>query len=136
MNDYAIQAVRLGGALHFVQIPAMIGLLRTAWRLRLDRQIPATLLRILMVLGGGIVLAVASGGLLALLMDPTTLSSRLGVAFVTSWALFWVYRMLAQVFVYGPVIPLGARWVHWSLVFIFVVKSSAYSYAALDAITK
>lgn len=128
-------ALRVGGALHFVQLPAMVGLWFTVERLRLRQQIPAALQRILGVLAGGIVLAVASGGVLALALDAKTLSSSFGRCFALSWSLFWAYRLAAQVFVYGPALPARARSVHRLLSLVFVAKTAAYTFATYVALT-
>lgn len=130
MLETGVLALRLGGALHFVQLPAMWALWRAVQRYRLDVQVPEALRRILGVLGGGIVLAVFSGGVLALLLTPETFAGGFGFGFTLSWALFWAYRLTAQVFVYGPVIPLAGRWAHWLLSLVFVTKTLAYCVAA------
>jgi hypothetical protein len=134
LND-GIVALRVGGILHFVQVPAMVGLWFTIQRYRLQEQLSATLQRILGVLGGGIVLAVGAGGVLSLTLDPSVLCSSFGVCFAVSWSLFWAYRLAAQVFVYGPVIPLRARFVHWLLSLVFAAKTVAYSFATYVALT-
>ena len=112
MLEAGVLALRVGGVLHFVQLPAMWALWRVVQRYRLDAQVPEALRRILGVLGGGIVLAVFSGGVLALLLAPQALACGFGFGFTLSWALFWAYRLAAQVFVYGPVIPHSGRWAH------------------------
>jgi hypothetical protein len=127
--------LRVGGALHFVQLPAMAGLWFTVQRYRMHEQVPAALQRILAVLGGGIVLAVAAGGILALMLEPAALTGAFGRCFAMSWSVFWAYRLAAQVFVYGPVLPRRARFVHWLLSLVFVAKTVAYSFATHVALT-
>jgi hypothetical protein len=120
-------ALRVGGALHFVQIPAMIALAGTIKRYQLDARVPAPLRKILVVLGGGIVLSVLAGGVLALQLRAEDLTTAFGLTFVASWAVFWAYRLAAQLFIYGPLIPQGGRWAHWSLSAVLLVKTLAYA---------
>jgi hypothetical protein len=134
LND-GVLALRVGGVLHFVQLPAMVGLWFTVQRYRLREQVPEVLQRILGVLGGGIVLAVAAGGVLALSVDPVMLSGCFGCCFAASWAVFWAYRLLAQLFVYGPVVPTRGRFAHWLLSLVFITKTAAYSFATYVALT-
>jgi hypothetical protein len=128
-------ALRVGGALHFVQIPAMIALAGTIRRYRLDASVPLPLRRILVVLGGGIVLAVLGGGILALQLRAADLNTGFGMTFVTSWAVFWVYRLAAQLFIYGPLIPQEGRWAHWSLTSVLFTKALAYALVMFHFLT-
>ncbi len=132
--DAGVLAVRIGGALHFVQLPAMAGLWFTIQRHRLREHVPAPLQRILLVLGGGIVLAVASGGILAVNLDRNLLTSWFGFGFTLSWSVFWAYRLAAQLFVYGPVLPAQARVPHRLLTLVFTVKTAAFCFATYVAL--
>lgn len=132
--DAGVLAVQVGGMLHFVQLPAMAGLWFTVQRLRLREHVPAPLQRILLVLAGGIVLTVASGGVLAVNLDRHLLTSWFGFGFTLSWSVFWAYRLAAQLFVYGPVLPPRWRVSHRLLTLVFTVKTAAFCFATYVAL--
>ncbi len=127
-----MMALRVGGALHFVANPATLVLARVVQQQQLHVHVPVVLRKILAVLGGAIVLAVATGGVLTLLLRPSDLTTAFGMTFVASWALFWLYRLAVQLFIYGPLIPSSARWAHWSLSAVLLTKSFAYAVVAFS----
>jgi hypothetical protein len=128
-EELGLIALRVGGALHFVQIPAMLALGAIVRQRRLAAQVPEPVQRILAVLGGGIVLLVLPGGVASSLLPATLLRTPFGVGYLATWCIFWAYRLLAQVLVYGPMVPSNSVGAHRFLTGVFVVKTSCYGLA-------
>lgn len=135
--EVGLIALRVGGALHFVQIPAMIALAVIVRQRRLSAQVPEPVRRILAVLGGGIVLLVVPGGVASSLLPVALLRGPFGAAYLATWCIFWAYRLGAQVLVYGPLIPSNGVGAHRLLTGVFVAKTSCYglAFACLSLLT-
>jgi hypothetical protein len=102
LSEVALAALRCGGTLHLVQLPATLLLARHARAARAADALPGLLRRVLGVLAGGIVLLVFGGFVLCWAMPAPVLNEAFGVMFAAGWAAFWFYRLLVQCFVYGP----------------------------------
>jgi hypothetical protein len=124
-------ALHVGGALHFVQVPAMLGLALVVRQRNLAADVAEPVRRILAVLGGGIVLLVLPGGVASALLPIALLRSPFGYAYVATWCVFWTYRWLAQLIVYAPLIPPGGVLAHRCLVLVFSAKVTCYALAWL-----
>jgi len=109
-------------------------MLTLAWVVRrrgLAAQVPEPVRRILAVLGGGIVLLVLPGGVASGLLPAGLLQTPFGCGYLATWCAFWAYRLLAQVVVYGPLVPTGGALAHRFLVCVFVAKTACYGLALL-----
>jgi hypothetical protein len=127
--DTGLLAAHVAGALHFVQLPATLALAAYARKRGLADALPEPVRRVLLVLGGGIILLVLPSGIATGLAAPEWLASSFGCGYLCVWCVFWAYRLLAQVYFYGPLIPGSGRRVHQLLTLVFATKSSCYAVA-------
>lgn len=123
----------LGGALHFVQLPAMFVARRVLdWGGELSRLAPINR-RIVQVMGGGILLCVLGLGSLVLALHGQLLHSPSGVGVCAFLALFWAYRCAVQFLVYAQLWPAGQRWTELGSKLLFASLTAIYSLSVLLA---
>jgi hypothetical protein len=131
LEALGLSAVHAGGALHFVQVPAMIALALIVRQRGLAAHLTEPVRRILAVLGGGIVLLVLPGGIASGLLPASLLRTPFGCGYLATWCAFWAYRLVAQVLVYSPIIPPSGAAAHRFLTLVFVAKTACYAVAFL-----
>lgn len=124
----------LGGALHFVQLPAMVVARRVLdWRGELSRLGPINR-RIVRVMGGGIMLCVLGLGALVLALHGQLLHSGAGIGLCAFLGVFWAYRCAVQFLVYAELWPAGQAWTELGSKLLFVSLTGIYALSVLLAL--
>lgn len=123
----------LAALLHFAQLPSMVIARRVLdWQGELSRLKPINR-RIIVVIGGGIVVVILGLGVLVLALHGRLLHSAAGVGLCAFLSVFWAYRGAVQLLVYARLWPEGQRWAHRALSVLFVVLTCSYALSALLA---
>lgn len=124
----------LGGALHFVQLPAMVVARRVLdWRGELSRLAPINR-RIVQVMGGGIMVCVIGLGTLVVVLHGQLLHNAAGIGLCAFLAAFWAYRCAVQLFVYAELWPAGQRWTELGSRLLFVSLTGIYTLSVFLAL--
>ncbi len=120
------------GVLHFCQVPAMMFSPKMlGWEEDLAKLSPINR-RIVLVMGGGIMLTVLGSGLVvAFNARRIAEGGPLARALALFLAALWIYRGFIQVAVYARIWPPGrfARASHYGLVMLFGYLSAVYALA-------
>jgi hypothetical protein len=124
--------VRVAGALHFTQLPAMMAAGRMLnWREQLSALTPLNR-RIVQVIGLAIVLVMCGlGAVLVVAADELVRGGRLATGVSAFVAVFLGYRAWVQWVVYAPIWPrhLPGRLCHWALALMFSAQATVYAAA-------